>query len=381
MQQNDQKRSRLSWRTAVIAVLLAAAAGVGIAALLHANRPGASMDLPVVSCGERTLNSRDFAYYYWTEYYLLLESGYAPATDVPLEEQRYDGERTWQDYMLEQTMQTVGETMALVSAADQAGFTLPEKTQKNLDAVAAKLDENAANAGFIQKNGEADVDAFLADSYGYGATKKAFLAYLQDAYLAAAYADTLFYGEDFSDAEVSAYYDSFAADYAAAGVDKTDTYTVSIRDLIFVPDSTEEADWQAAQDKAEALLEQWEENGGTTEAFAALTTEDAMDTTYSSLRPGVLSDKVDAWCFEEVRQPGDTVIFRSADGVHLICYYAGAEKPIWYEQALSDLRYEAYASTLRNLMDQTPCKLDETRLELHTPQSLLAEAELGDATK
>ena len=32
-------------------------------------------------------------------------------------------------------------------------------------------------------------------------------------------------------------------------------------------------------------------------------------------------------------------------------------------------------------MDQTPCKLDETRLELHTPQSLLAEAELGDATK
>ena len=81
MQQNDQKRSRLSWRTAVIAVLLAAAAGVGIAALLHANRPGASMDLPVVSCGERTLNSRDFAYYYWTEYYLLLESGYAPATD------------------------------------------------------------------------------------------------------------------------------------------------------------------------------------------------------------------------------------------------------------------------------------------------------------
>ena len=77
----------------------------------------------VLRCGVLTLTNQDLAYYYWSEYYFLVnEGGSSLDPDTDPAGQPVDDSRTWQDTLLDRALLTVQDTSAMVLAAQEAGL-------------------------------------------------------------------------------------------------------------------------------------------------------------------------------------------------------------------------------------------------------------------
>ena len=146
----------------------------------------------VMTCGEFSVTNTDFAYYYWTEvhyYYDLAESGEFKQFGVdmtqPLDAQMYDETTTWQDHMTQNTIEMVKETMALVFAAQEEGFAMPESYETSIDEIMSNFSSMAAAE-------DKKMDDYLQSLYGKGASEETFRTYLGYTYLASAYADELY---------------------------------------------------------------------------------------------------------------------------------------------------------------------------------------------
>lgn len=163
------------------------------------------------------LSNTEFSYYYWSEYFYFAEvyGQYQENLDTtkPLDEQMYDDTTTWQDYMVEQTITAVEETMALVFAAEEAGFQLPQDYQDAYDDVMVNFIDAAMAQGY--KN----VDAYLQASYGKGADRESFEAYLFNTHLASAYADKLYEDSVPTEEEAQDYFQENASLYEEGGLD------------------------------------------------------------------------------------------------------------------------------------------------------------------
>lgn len=147
-------------------------------------------DRAVMTCGDYVLDNTTLAYYYWSEYYYFAEAygnylGEAVDFSKPLSEQPYDNQRSWETYLLEQTMNTVRDTMAMVFEAEAEGFVLPV----DYDATYQQVLLNFSVAA--QEGGYASMTDYLRASYGKSADEDSFRTYLYHAHLAAAYADEL----------------------------------------------------------------------------------------------------------------------------------------------------------------------------------------------
>ena len=85
----------------------------------------------------------------------------------------------------------------------------------------------------------------------------------------------------------------------------------------------------AAKEKAEAILKEWEEGEKTEDSFAALATAKSTDTgstanggLYEAIYPGQMVTPFEDWCFDETRKDGDTGIVQSDYGYHVM-YFSG----------------------------------------------------------
>lgn len=113
--------------------------------------------------------------------------------------------------------------------------------------------------------------------------------------------------------------------------------TVSIRHCLLTPEggvSAEETAWTNCGAKARQLLQAWSGNWLTVRNsdanFARLANENSQDAAtapdgglLTGIRQGQLIAPLDAWCFDEARQPGDTEVIRSDLGWHIV-YFQGA---------------------------------------------------------
>lgn len=364
------------WQVLVTAVLLIAAVAAGVLRIGNQVKDP-EMAQVVLQYEDRKLTNQDLAYYFWTEYYYALGSGAALDPGVRLDEQMYDETRTWQQYLLENAKQTMIQTLVLVHGAEADHFQMPQAQQAELEQMPVSLEESAAYYGFMDESGAADVSAYLSQSYGEGVDAESFIQYMEASYLAAAYADTLYSGVTFSEEEVAAYFAAFVDDYAAMGILQTEDRAVQIRDILIVPESTQQSDWDAAQEKAMQILQDWEESGATEDVFAAFAIANSMDTTTSingGLRELLNADQIDGtildWCFDVSRQPGDTTVLQAADGYHVLYFCSISDHPYWYERALDDLRHEAYVSTLRQMIENADYTFYPEQIVLHAPGEL-----------
>ena len=167
-------------------------AAVLLAALIAA---GAALGLqraeePVLTCGDFALDNTEFAYYYWSEYFYFSEAYGAYLEGVvdftqPLEDQAYDDERSWEDFLIEETMTTVRDTMAMVFQAESEAFQLPSDYDGTYQQVLVNFAAAATEQGYD------DLEGYIQASYGKKAPRESFEAYLYHSHLAAAYADQL----------------------------------------------------------------------------------------------------------------------------------------------------------------------------------------------
>ena len=145
---------------------------------------------PVMTCGDFELDNTELAYYYWSEFFYFSEAygeflGDSVDFSKPLAGQSYDQDRSWEDYLLEETLNTVRDTMVMVFEAEETGFTLPAEYDGMLQQVLLNFSVAA------QESGHETLEAYLRASYGKKADRDSFETYLYQTHLAAAYADQL----------------------------------------------------------------------------------------------------------------------------------------------------------------------------------------------
>ena len=111
----------------------------------------------------------------------------------------------------------------------------------------------------------------------------------------------------------------------------------AVRHILIQPEQDEEGNlteeaWAAAEEKANALLEEYLAGEQTDEAFAALADANTSDTgstgnggLYEDITPGQMVDTFDAWCFDPTRAAGDTGVIETSYGYHVMYFKALSE--------------------------------------------------------
>ena len=154
--------------------------------------------------------------------------------------------------------------------------------------------------------------------------------------------------------------------------------TVDVRHILFMVDSssldtnseTYDADLQALKDeakaKAEDALAQWQANGGTEDAFAALANERSDDTgsntnggLYTEITKGRMVAEFNDWCFDASRKAGDTgIVYNegSYTGYHVM-YFVGEDIPAWQVAVENVLKSSDYNTWLESLQSSADVQL------------------------
>ena len=345
--------------------------------------PEDTMDAQAGEYDGKPLSNRLVNYYYWAEYHYLCNA-YGSNLSLwmdpyaPLDGQAVNADNpnyTWQDYLLESAQRTMQETYALLDAAKAAGFTLSASDAATL----AQMEQNLQSAATA--NGYEDTGDYLRATYGCGADTESFLAFLSDSMVASAYARELHNSFDYSDEEITDYYNN--GSYAADGLAQSDVRNIDVRHILIMPETGEggEKDWEAARAEAERIYALWQEDP-TEENFAALAetySQDPGSNTNGGLYTGVTEGRMvqpfNDWCFDASRQLGDTGIVETDYGYHIMYFAGRAERPAWMETVLADMKNEAYYNAVAALMSTHSFSLDYAAVVLASPSGMYLAAE------
>lgn len=144
--------------------------------------------------------------------------------------------------------------------------------------------------------------------------------------------------------------------------DDSDTY--SVRHILICPESDEEStddstdsteetytdeQWQAAEDKANSILDEFNSGDKSEYSFALLAEENSEDTAstsagsnglfgglYEGVTKGEMVSEFENWALDSSRKYGDTGIVKSDYGYHIMFYVGGG--PSYKTQVVSDMK-------------------------------------------
>ncbi len=308
------------------------------------------LDQVVASCGDDKLTNRDLPYYYWQQYYSFMNSygsyaAYFLDSTKPFDQQMclMDDTITWQQYFLQNAVNTYCDISALWQDARLAGFQLSQENQDYLSGLETTIATSAVAYGFDS------ADAYLQTAYGPSATMNGYRSFIERYLMASEYLQALVDAKTYTQADISAYYDERAEEYAASGIEKDDTNMVNVRHILITPTEqnedgtyTDEA-WAAAEQKAQELLRDWQSGEHTEDSFAVMAADSSDDPgsasnggLYEDVYPGQMVEAFNDWCFDAARKPGDTGIVKTDNGYHIMYFSSTAEYPHWYKQAEND---------------------------------------------
>ena len=117
-----------------------------------------------------------------------------------------------------------------------------------------------------------------------------------------------------------------------------------------------------AKAAAEAVLAQWETEGATEEAFAALANEKSADGDgvsgglYENVYPGQMVKPFEEWCYAEGRKAGDTGIVETEYGYHVMYFVGDSDmtyRDFQIENQLRSADLEAWYTGIVDAMTQT----------------------------
>ena len=119
---------------------------------------------------------------------------------------------------------------------------------------------------------------------------------------------------------------------------RNDYHAVSVRHILV-----------DSEEKANELLQQYNDGEKTEDAFAALAVANSTDPgsasnggLYSNIYKGEMVPSFEDWCFDPARQSGDTGIVESSNGYHVMYFVETNPQPYWYYKADLDLKNDAY---------------------------------------
>lgn len=386
----------------------------------------------VATVGGAELTNAQLQVWYWAQaaQYRQEQHETAPDFDRPLDTQVCeidDSVASWQQYFLREALNAWHSAQALVLQSEEVPMPTEEAYQPNLknyeiyltDIPAVKYlygfneyyQPNTMHQAYLDTLSDTLND--LAGEKGYsgaaamakeafGASERELTAYARLYNLGYMYFTSLSYYIEPTEDDLAAFYSENAGAYAADGK------TVDIRHILLVPDQVlvesensdelvtvdpvevaadgtvtcSEAAWAACEQEAQELLEYWQKKTKETEAtFGELANKNSEDQgtaldggAYHGLTKGQLIPQLDAWCFDEARQTGDTTILRSEYGVHIL-YFAGSTDNA-YADAEEDYYRRQQNAILTGACEAYPMEVDYSAITLGTAEGTVAAGDI-----
>ena len=317
----------------------------------------------IAVCGDDHLTNRELPYYYWQQYYTLMNNygsyaSYFIDASTPFDQQMcmFDDTLTWQQYFLQAAILNYENVSAVWQAARINGFQLSQEDQDYLDGLGNQITLAAANSGF------GSADEYLQTAYGPSATLTDYRDFVERQVTASAYLQACVDEKVYTEDDISKYFDDNAESYASSGIEKSDVKMVNVRHILIQPEGTnddgtytDEA-WAEAEKKANELLTEWKNGEHTEDSFAYMAAENSTDSgsatnggLYEDIYPGQMVDAFDAWCFDASRKPGDTGIVKTEYGYHIMYFVSTGEHAYWYACAENDYLNELSVSVLQEI--------------------------------
>lgn len=318
------------------------------------------------------LTNAQLALYYWDTFYSYYESYYYYASYLGLDPLTMDTTecmlspgQSWQEYFLTHALTRYKDQMAVCRKAEAEGFKLSEEAQKIYD----------DNVKAIQES--ADIQVAIYKTYGAGITVEDYLEYWKMQYYYSCYVTHLMDSVEYTDADLSDFYDLHSADYAGMRVLKIDKPVVNVRHILIEPaDASVEADWAAAEKTAQDVLAAYLAGDRTESSFGELAKEHSADGTkelgglYENVYPGQTVQAFEDWCFDAARKPADTGIVKTEYGYHIMYFISQGELIYWKEVVRADYVSEAANSVLVEMATGYKLKYEAAKITLPLPGQL-----------
>lgn len=154
---------------------------------------------------------------------------------------------------------------------------------------------------------------------------------------------------------------------------KSELPTVTVRHILIAPEVEEGSEavkatdeqWAAAKSKADEVFNQWKANGGTEDAFSALTADNSDDSGSASsgglienAYPSQMVNEFNYWIFDTARKKGDAAIVRTDYGYHLIYFVSVNQTPYWQTVAVESLKDDAMGEKLDGTLQDYEVKVN-----------------------
>ncbi len=346
-----------------------------------------------------------------------------------------DSVNSWQQYFLKQALNSWHSAAALELQALELPLATEEAYQPNLDNYAKYMTDMPASEflygykplyepntmheaylnalpetleALAQQKGYASLKDMAATAFGTSAeTLTEAVRMYNFSYM---YFTTLGYAIETTEDDVLAHMD------AEGGYDQ-DGYTVDLRHILLIPEVPEEeplppwlaiateptepvetepqvtveADgtvtcseelWDICMKEAETMLENWKADRRCSGAtFSELASKHSADVgsalnggIYRNIRKGQMMEQIDTWCFDPARQSGDTYIFRSPYGCHML-YFTGST-PNAFAKAQKDLTALEMGNLIETAREQYPAKIDYSAISLLQGESTVSSSDI-----
>ena len=246
----------------------------------------AAKDTVVATIGDSKLTNGQLQVYYWMNvgdfinYYGSYAAYFGLDISKPLDQQIYDEEtgQSWQQYFLQAALDNWKRDQSLTLDAEKNGFVLGAEYQEYLDNLETTLQEAATENKFES------IEAMLKADIGAAADIPTYRYYMDRYYKGNLYYEEAYRKVEVTPEELEAYFTENAESLKSSyGVTKESGKVSGMDYVMFFPEGAtaetittntfDQAAWDSAKAKAQALLDQWVSEGATAEGFAKMIEE------------------------------------------------------------------------------------------------------------
>ena len=294
---------------------------------------------PACTVGDVEISKEEYRFNFHSNYSTFLNyySNYLSSigldTTKPLSAQKYDEDKTWEDYFNEQTFKSLADTVAVSEAARKAGEELNEEGL-------AQVDTYIADVKTASKENKLSFGAYTKNVFGRKLSEEDIRTSLSRILLADQYAESLYNSYEIGDAELDGEYAANKADY-----DTVSYRVMTVNADIPAQGDTSDEEYEkvtadamaAAKSEADAFLA--EIKADPTEAkFASVALDYAKsliaddeeadpselsedDSYYTAVGDKDVAD-VDAadWLFDEARKANDVEVIEETDAYSIYMF-------------------------------------------------------------
>ncbi|MBO6010289.1 MAG: peptidylprolyl isomerase [Oscillospiraceae bacterium] len=314
---NKKVRKTITTVIIIVVVIAVAFAIVWNSALFH-------VGVPAVKIGNWKFNATEYNYLYNTKLYAAYQDIYNTYGDYSyllldlnksLDEQSYNSEKTWADYIREGTLDRMQQLAMLNDAAAAEGWTLNAEQKQEIEDSVAAVKQGAASVNYSLKS-------YLSAYYGKYLDEDTFREMVTKEVIAKYYAVEQLQRLSFTDEELDAKYDEISRDY-----NLTTYYSYTVSGAADEENNIDaDTAMNRAYDTANAIAA-----AKTEEAFAELVSQYAPDEEkdayadpdacrHENTPPTYLANDVRDWMTDPARQYGDTTVVEGSDSYTVYLY-------------------------------------------------------------